>query len=68
MKKFLIYGIENRLEQVIANLLDNAISFSENNKNIEIELSETTNNYVLLIKDEGPGFFEASPQKSLKIL
>lgn len=65
-KKFLIYGIENRLEQVIANLLDNAISFSENNKNIEIELSETTNNYVLLIKDEGPGFFETSPQKIFK--
>ena len=65
-KKYLILGIENRLEQVIANLLDNAISFSESNSKIEIEVSEINNNYVLLIKDEGPGFAEASPHKIFK--
>ena len=36
-----ILGIENRLEQVIANLLDNSISFSDDNKKIEIEIEET---------------------------
>ena len=34
---YYILGIENRLEQVIANLLDNSISFSENNHKIEIK-------------------------------
>ena len=57
-----ILGIENRLEQVIANLLDNSVSFSEDNKTIEIEVEETSNNLVVLIKDEGPGFSETSPQ------
>ena len=61
-----VYGIENRLEQVIANLLDNAVSFSKENSNIEIEISETSNNFVLLIKDEGPGFNEKSTQKIFK--
>ena len=60
---YYILGIENRLEQVIANLLDNSISFSENNKKIEIEIEETSGNLVMSIKDEGPGFSEASPQK-----
>ena len=61
-----IMGIENRLEQVIANLLDNSISFSDDNKKIEIEVEETSNNIVILIKDEGPGFSETSPQKIFK--
>ena len=61
-----ILGIENRLEQVIANLLDNSISFSDENKKIEIEVEETSNNLVILIKDEGPGFSETSPQKIFK--
>ena len=61
-----ILGIENRLEQVVANLLDNSISFSENNQKIEIEIEETTNNLVILFKDEGPGFLETSPQKIFK--
>jgi Signal transduction histidine kinase len=39
-----ILGIENRLEQVIANLLDNSISFSQDNQKIEISIEETTKN------------------------
>ena len=61
-----ILGIENRLEQVIANLLDNSISFSQNNQKIEISIAETTKNLVVTIKDEGPGFSETSPQKIFK--
>ena len=61
-----ILGIENRLEQVIANLLDNSISFSDDKKQIEIEIEETSDNLVMLIKDEGPGFSETSPQKIFK--
>ena len=32
--QYLIKGISNRLEQIIANLLDNAVSFSPNNSEI----------------------------------
>ena len=63
---YYILGIENRLEQVIANLLDNSISFSENNHKIEIEIEETSSNLVMSIKDEGPGFSETSPAKIFK--
>jgi len=61
-----IFGISNRLEQVIANLLDNSISFSQNNQTIEIGLEEISNNVIMTVRDEGPGFSETSPQKIFK--
>ena len=35
-KNFNIFGIENRLEQVIANLLDNSISFSQDQNKMKL--------------------------------
>ncbi len=61
-----ILGISNRMEQVVANLLDNSISFSQINQKIEIRLEETATNLLMTIKDEGPGFLETSPQKIFK--
>ncbi len=61
-----IFGISNRLEQVIANLLDNSISFSQDNQKIEISVEETSSNLLISVKDEGPGFAETSPQKIFK--
>ena len=55
---FYILGIENRIEQVIANLLDNAISFSQSNSKILVEIDEIKNNFLISFKDEGPGFSE----------
>ena len=63
---YFILGIGSRLEQVVANLLDNSISFSQNSQRIEIKIEETSNNLLMTIKDEGPGFSEASPQKIFK--
>ena len=63
---YFILGIGNRLEQVVANLLDNSISFSQDSQKIEIKIEETSNNLLMIIKDEGPGFSEASPQKIFK--
>ena len=34
-KGYFILGIENRIEQIIANLLDNSISFSKDNQKID---------------------------------
>ena len=63
---YFIFGISNRIEQVIANLLDNSISFSQNGQKIEISIEETSINLLLSVKDEGPGFAETSPQKIFK--
>ena len=62
-KNYYILGIENRIEQVIANLLDNAISFSSNNQKVEIEINEVQDKFAIIIKDEGPGFSETSTDK-----
>tara|TARA_Y100001936_G_scaffold136781_1_gene133568 strand:+ start:2320 stop:3858 length:1539 start_codon:yes stop_codon:yes gene_type:complete len=59
-----IYGIENRIEQIIANLLDNSISFSTDNKKILVELNKDYNGNVLLkVIDEGQGFKEKDTKK-----
>ncbi|MDB9747072.1 sensor histidine kinase, partial [Candidatus Pelagibacter sp.] len=66
-KSYLINGIENRIEQIVANLLDNAISFSGDNKNIEVKISKNLNKQVVLnILDEGQGFKEKDTTKIFK--
>ena len=57
-KMFYVLGIESRIEQVVANLLDNAISFSEDNDKILVEIEEEQKNFLITFKDEGPGFKE----------
>lgn len=56
--EFNILGIENRLEQVIANLLDNSVSLAPSNSTIEIEIINNSNSYLMVVRDEGPGFKE----------
>ena len=61
---FFINGIENRIEQIIANLLDNSISFSDNNKKILVEiLNDGREKIILRVIDEGKGFRETSTKK-----
>jgi len=63
-EEFFIYGIENRIEQIIANLLDNSISFSDDNKNISVEIFKNENQKVTLkVIDEGKGFKETNTKK-----
>jgi two-component system sensor histidine kinase ChvG len=61
-----ILGIENRIEQVIANLLDNAISFSQANSRISIQIEEVKNKFLLTFKDQGPGFKEKNIENIFK--
>ena len=63
---FYILGIESRIEQVIANLLDNAISFSQNNNKIWVEIHELKNEFMVTFKDEGPGFKEKNIENIFK--
>ena len=66
-KSYKIYGIENRLEQIIANLLDNSISFSQNDKSIFVEVKELPKNKInLAVIDEGEGFKERDTSKIFK--
>ena len=66
-KNYQINGIENRIEQIIANLLDNAISFSEDNKTIDIKISQNSKKQIIInIFDEGPGFKEKDTTKIFK--
>ena len=63
-EEYFINGIENRIEQIIANLLDNSISFSDNNKKILVEVSRNEREKIILkVIDEGKGFKETSTKK-----
>jgi len=63
-EEYFIHGIENRIEQIIANLLDNSISFSDDNKKILVEIYKSENKKIILkVVDEGKGFKETSTKK-----
>jgi two-component system, OmpR family, sensor histidine kinase ChvG len=61
--KLYVLGVESKLEQIIANLLDNAISFSPSNSMIFVTCGVKKNDAQLIIQDEGPGFNEKSIDK-----
>ena len=62
--KYNILGIENRIEQIIANLLENSISFSENNQEIIVEIVKKQNDKLsLVVIDQGIGFNEKNTEK-----
>ena len=63
-KEYLINGIENRIEQIIANLLDNSISFTKKDGEILVDVSLSTDNKIKIkIIDEGQGFKEKDTSK-----
>ena len=64
IKNYSILGIENRIEQIIANLLENSISFSENNQEITVEISKDKDDKIkLVVVDQGTGFSEKDTNK-----
>ena len=65
--KYIINGIENRIEQIIANLLDNSISFSQKGGKIFVNISSTSDREITVkIIDEGQGFKEKDTSKIFK--
>ena len=56
-------GVESKLEQIVANLLDNAVSFSPSNSKISVICDTKEKNAQLIIEDEGPGFNETNIDK-----
>ena len=61
--KLNVLGVESKLEQIVANLLDNAISFSPSNSKILVTCSLKKEDAQLVIEDEGPGFNEKNIDK-----
>ncbi|WP_440693264.1 sensor histidine kinase [Candidatus Pelagibacter sp. HIMB1695] len=62
--EYLINGIENRIEQIVANLLDNSISFSEDGGEVIVYVSNGLEKKVIVkILDEGQGFKEKDTSK-----
>ena len=61
---YMINGIENRIEQIIANLLDNSISFSNEGSEVIVNVSNGLEKKVIVkILDEGQGFKEKDTSK-----
>ena len=64
ISQYNILGIENRIEQILANLLDNAISFSKDNQKVIVEIQKDSYGNVLLrVIDQGEGFKETKLNK-----
>ena len=58
-----VLGVPLRLERVIENLLDNAVSFSPADGTISIRLGREDDRVLLYICDEGPGIPESEREK-----
>ena len=66
-EKYIINGIENRIEQIIANLLDNSISFCKEGENIFVNVSSTLDKKIeVKVTDEGQGFKEIDTTRIFK--
>jgi len=61
--KLNVLGVKSKLEQIIANLLDNAVSFSPTNSKISVICGIKKKEIQLIIEDEGPGFNEKNIDK-----
>jgi len=61
--KLNVLGVESKLEQIVANLLDNAVSFSPSNSKISVSCDIKKKDARLIIEDEGPGFNEKNIDK-----
>lgn len=59
-----IYGDENRLKQVLINLIDNAFKFTESGGRISVTLKQTPVSNILYVADDGVGI---SPDEINKV-
>ena len=59
-----VVGDKSKIQQVLYNLLDNAIKFSHNNSTITIETREKNNKLFVSVKDTGIGI----PKDSLNLI
>lgn len=58
-----VFGVPMRLERVIENLLDNAVSFSPEGGSIEVIIRCREGRIIMTVCDEGPGIPEEKREK-----
>lgn len=63
-EKMYVHADKGKIEQVLYNLMDNAIKFSHNDSVIKIETSEKKNKLFVSVKDSGIGI----PKDDLKMI
>ncbi len=56
-----VLGNEDRLQEVVSNLVDNASHFIDPGGHIKVELYGISGNSVIAVKDDGPGFGDVDP-------
>ncbi|MEZ5744193.1 MAG: stimulus-sensing domain-containing protein [Sphingomonadaceae bacterium] len=61
--KLRVSGDAHKLERVLHNLLDNAVSFSPEGAPVEIDIFDDADEIVIAVNDHGPGIPEASREK-----
>ncbi len=61
--KLNVLGVESKLEQILANLLDNAVSFSPPDSKVLVTCDIKNNKAQLTVDDQGPGFNEKNVDK-----
>jgi signal transduction histidine kinase len=59
----LIESDRDALEQIVLNLIDNAIKYAAEGKLLTVELRRQKNQWVIQIKDQGPGIPDAHRQQ-----
>ena len=57
-KKVIVKADKNKINQVIYNLINNAINYTGKDKKVEVIISEEENKYVISINDTGKGIKE----------
>ena len=62
-ENLVVSGVPMRLERVIDNLLDNAVSFSPRNGTIEVIIRCRDGRIIMTVCDEGPGIPEEKREK-----
>jgi two-component system sensor histidine kinase ChvG len=62
-KPFLIKGLDERIGQVIRNLIDNALSFSPKDGEVFVRLSRVESGIKISVEDEGPGLVDGVGDK-----
>ena len=60
---FVINGVPSRIERVLDNLLDNAVSFSPAGQPVEVALSGDAHEVQVTVCDHGPGIAENDREK-----
>lgn len=59
----IVPGDASRLERVLQNLVDNAVSFSPDDGSIEIELARSADQVEIAVSDHGPGIPQDAREK-----